>query len=489
MTARLSKELFQKLSDIVGDKYITSEPLATFVYTQDASVFGGTDARIIIRPGSTEEVSQILSLANQRRIPVVIRGGGASIYGQPKGVPKKNILLDMTRMNKVLEMNPESMTVTAQCGIIMGKLQHPCRQAGFYLFCPFAPLQIVSLGGWISGAAGGGGIWRDIVSLTVVLPDGTVVKTGGGPGSNVRQKLSYNRVLGGPDFTGLFIGDGGSFGVKTEATVRLTRFPEVIRASIFEFCKLEKVLEVIKRHVACVDPHPFNPIMVFGSGAMRNFMPDLGEGDAFVVMGMMQGHSAQEMDAKLDTFNALGEALDGQRNPALDAMAATMAASSSSESETMMDWLSFFNALGLACWLPFTLPREGFAENYCKLIAWRQKRLEEAERRAFRWNGTFEFFTPSDQSTIIGEIDVFFQNTSTPEMFAFVRTTMQQFQEYSHELGSIDVYNQGVMSYINGRFWSPGFRQLFQTVKSALDPNLILNPDLWMSEQKDTKRK
>jgi FAD/FMN-containing dehydrogenase len=66
---------------------------------------------------------------------------------------------------------------------------------------------------------------------------------------------------------------------------------------------------------------------------------------------------------------------------------------------------------------------------------------------------------------------------------------MQEFQEYSHEIGSIDVYNQGVMSYINGRFWSPGFRQLFQTVKSALDPNLILNPDLWMSEQKDTKRK
>ena len=89
MTARLSKEVFQKLRDIVGEKYITSEPLATFVYTQDASVFGGTEAGIIIRPGSTEEVSQILSLANQRRIPVVIRAEGRVFTASRKGSRKK----------------------------------------------------------------------------------------------------------------------------------------------------------------------------------------------------------------------------------------------------------------------------------------------------------------------------------------------------------------------------------------------------------------
>jgi len=366
----------------------------------------------------------------------------------------------------------------------MGKLQHPCRQAGFYLFCPFAPLQIVSLGGWISGAAGGGGIWRDIVSLTVVLPDGTVIKTGGGPGSNINQPLFYNRNLGGPDFSGLFVGDGGSFGVKTEATLRLARFPEVIRASIFEFRELEKVIEMIRRHVECVDPHPFLPIMVFGSGAMRNFMPELGEGDPFVVMGMMQGHSVQEMDAKLDSLHALGEELGGKRNQALDAMAAAMSVSSSSESETMMDWLSFFNALGLACWLPFTMPRQGFTENYRKLISWRQKRLDEAEKRGYQIGGTFEFFTPPDQSTIIGEIDIFFQDTPTPAIFEFVRTTMYEFQRYAHTLGSIDVYNQGVMSNIHARLWSPGFRHLYQTIKSSLDPNNILNPDLWVNESK-----
>jgi len=489
MSLKLAKGLLQKLRDIVGDKYITSEPLATFVYSQDASVFGGTEAELVIRPGSTDEVSRILHLANEHRNPVIVRGGGASIYGQPKGSPGSNLLLDMTRMNRILEIDHESMTVSAQCGIIMGKLQHPCRQAGFYLFCPFAPLQIVSLGGWISGAAGGGGIWRDIISLTVVLPDGTIVKTGGGPGSNINQHLFYNRNLGGPDFTGLFIGDGGSFGVKTEATLRLTRFPEVMRASIFQFHDLGKVLEMIKRHVECVDPHPFYPIMVFGSGAMRNFMPDIGEGDSFVVMGMMQGHVTQEMDAKLDVLHALGEALGGQRNPALDAMAAAMAASSSSESETMMDWLSFFNALGLACWLPFTLPRRGFAENYQKLISWRQKRLEQAEQRGYRCGGTFEFFTPPDQSTIIGEIDIFFQGTPSPEMFAFVRSTMYAFQEYSHQLGSIDVYNQGMMSNLHARLWSPGFRQLYQTIKSALDPNGILNPDLWVHEQSNFKER
>ena len=155
----------------------------------------------------------------------MVRGGGSSIYGQPPGVPGKNLLLDMTRMNRILNMNPQGMTVTAEAGIIMSRLQQACNTAGFYLFVPAAPVHTVSLGGWLSGAAGGGGIWWEIISITVVLPDGTVVRTGGGPGTHVRQTEAYSRVMGGPDFTGMFIGDGGSFGIKTEVTVRLLGLP------------------------------------------------------------------------------------------------------------------------------------------------------------------------------------------------------------------------------------------------------------------------
>jgi FAD/FMN-containing dehydrogenase len=478
MAQNYSKDLLKALSDIVGERYVTADPIATFPYTYDASIFWGTEAAIVVRPGSTGEVSQIVKLANKMEVPLVVRGGGASIYGQPRGIPRENVLVDMTRMNQVISVNAESMTVTTQCGIIMGKLQTACKKEGFYIFSPFAPLHIVSLGGWMSGAAGSAGLWTDIVSITVVLPDGTVVTTGGGPGTNVHQPLFYNRNLGGFDAAGLFIGDGGSFGIKTEATVRITPYPPVLRATIFAFRDLDIVLEMVKRHVGHVNTHPFDPILVFGAGAMKNFMGDSDTIAPFTVQGMMQGHSDREMDVKKDAFNALAEELGGARTPELDAMAEAIG-SSTAESESTMDWLSTFNGFGLAAWLPFTLPRQGFAEVYYKLIAWRTARLEEAAKRGYAWNGTWEFFTSVDPSTLIGEIDVFFRDAENPEVVSFARTMMHDFQLYAHSIGSIDVYNQGFMSDLHATYWSPGYRKLFQTIKAALDPHNILNPDLW----------
>lgn len=465
--------------DILGDTAVTRDPIACGAYRHDASLFGGTEASVVVRPRTTEDVSQVLAAAHKNGIPVVVRGGGASIYGQPKGRPGNNLLIDMTGMDDVIEVNPRSLTVTAQAGIIMGKLQHACRSEGFYVFAPFAPLHIVSLGGWMSGAAGSAGLWTDIVGMTVVLPDGTVVKTGGGPGTNVHQPIHYNRNLGGPDFSGLFIGDGGSFGIKTEATIRMTQFPPVLRAAILEFDSIEQVLEMVAWHTARVNPHPFDPIMVFGPGAMKNFMPDFEEINSFTAQGMMQGHDERVIEAKHAVFKEQAEKLGGKSNPMLDAMAAAMASSGSGEGDMEMDWLSLFNALGLAAWLPFTLPREGFLDVYRKLMDWRTERLDVARQRGLVCKATWEFFTPTDPSSLIGEIDAFFDNAESDEVRAFVISMMKDFQEFAHSLGSIDVYNQGLMAGINAGCWSPGYASLFRIVKSGIDPAGILNPGLW----------
>ena len=82
-----SNKLLESLQEIVGKEFVTTDRFATFAYTRDTSTFGGTEAETVVRPGSTEEVSRIMSLAYQHRIPVVVRGGGSSIYGQPKGIP------------------------------------------------------------------------------------------------------------------------------------------------------------------------------------------------------------------------------------------------------------------------------------------------------------------------------------------------------------------------------------------------------------------
>lgn len=476
----MQPEYIQELRTIVGEQYVTDAPAARFAYRQDASLFGGTDAAVIVRPGSTEDVSRIMALAWREAIPVVVRGGGSSIYGQPPGVPGQNLLMDMTRMNRILGMNSEGMTVTAEAGIIMGRLQEACNRAGFYLFVPAAPVHTVSLGGWLSGAAGGGGIWWEIISVTVVMPDGTVVRTGGGPGTHTLLSGAYSRIMGGPDFTGMFIGDGGSLGVKTEVTVRLMGLPSVTRASIRVFRDLETVLELMKRHVARVNPHPFDPLLVFGPGANELFSAEEGPQDTFTVMAMMQGHTDAETDARRDAFAAIGDELGGQSTPELDALAGMMARGSDGESEMEMFGLGFFNGLGVAAWLPFNMPRTRMAEVYPQLIAWREERIAEAARRGFECQARFEFMAPSDQCSVTGEVDAFFKDSPSPELRAFVRQMIRDYQEFTHALGLLDVYNQGMMSRLNARCWSDGYRALYSTVKKAVDPNNILNAGLWL---------
>ncbi|MBN1604658.1 MAG: FAD-binding oxidoreductase, partial [Chitinispirillaceae bacterium] len=204
MFEEIASKTFASLREIVGDTFVVKGPIATFAYKHDASMFDGTDALFVVRPCSTEEVSRVMATANEQAIPVVIRGGGASIFGQPKGKPGCNILLDMTRMNQVLAIDPINRTVTAQAGIIMSKLQHACSNAGFFKRLPLPPIHIATLGGWLSAAGGGGGLMLDTVGLTVVLPDGSIVQTGGGPGTNSNQPCPFNRYLGGPDLTSLF---------------------------------------------------------------------------------------------------------------------------------------------------------------------------------------------------------------------------------------------------------------------------------------------
>ncbi|KAI7837750.1 hypothetical protein COHA_008381 [Chlorella ohadii] len=168
-------------------------------------------------PASTEEVSRIVRAAAAHRTPIVPFGAGTSLEGHVAAL-RGGICLDMSRMNKVLEVNPEDMDCWVQAGVTRKQLDEHLRDTGL-----------------ASGtAAVRYGTMKDNVrSLTVVLPDGSVTRTG----RRVRKSSA------GYDLTALFVGSEGTLGVITEVSLRLFGVPEAAAAAVCTFPDMKSAVD------------------------------------------------------------------------------------------------------------------------------------------------------------------------------------------------------------------------------------------------------
>ncbi|MBO7107110.1 MAG: FAD-binding protein, partial [Verrucomicrobia bacterium] len=193
-------------------------------------------------PRTTEEVARILRFADQRRIPVTPRGAGVGYCGG--AVPAKGgIVLSVERMNKILEINPAEFVVVTQPGVITAQLQEQVEAKG--LFYPPDPAGRAesSIGGNVSTNAGGPrclkyGVTRDyILGLTVVLPDGTICKTGG--------RTHKNKT--GFDLARFFVGAEGLLGVVTEIILKVIPLPPFRSCLSAGFASMPDAAEAICR--------------------------------------------------------------------------------------------------------------------------------------------------------------------------------------------------------------------------------------------------
>jgi glycolate oxidase len=171
-------------------------------------------------PASTAEVSTIVRLAAGHRVPLVPRGAGTGLSGGAIAADGA-LTVVMTGMDRILEIDPENLTVTTQPGIINAELGRRVAEQGLFYPPDPASFEICSIGGNLAENSGGlrcvkYGVTRDyVLGLEVVLADGSVIRTGG---KNVKDAMGY-------DLTHLFIGSEGTLGIITEATLRLLRQP------------------------------------------------------------------------------------------------------------------------------------------------------------------------------------------------------------------------------------------------------------------------
>ena len=228
----LDEAAIASLASIVGPDNVLSDPDSLDRYTGDSlspsRAFGAASAferlaDVVVRPGSTAEVAQIVRWANEHLIPIVPYGGGTGVMGAV--VPEHGgIVLDVKRMNRVLEIDSESLTARVEAGVVLEELEAVLAERGLMIGHDPYSVPIATVAGTISTngvgyrACSRGPMGDQVVGLEAVLPDGRIIET--------RDVPKYSS---GPNLNHLFIGAEGTFGVITRATIQIYRSPESAR--------------------------------------------------------------------------------------------------------------------------------------------------------------------------------------------------------------------------------------------------------------------
>lgn len=192
----------------------------------------------VVYPLTTEEVATAVLFCKDRGIAITPYGTGTSLEGNFLAV-RGGLCIDLSRMDQVLRVSTDDLDCTVQAGVTCKQLNMELRDTG--LFFPVDPGADASLGGMASTRASGtnavryGTMRQNVLGLTVVLPDGRIVRTGG------RARKS----AAGYDLTGLFVGAEGTLGIITEVTLRLYGQPEAVSAAVCEFETLRGAVNAV----------------------------------------------------------------------------------------------------------------------------------------------------------------------------------------------------------------------------------------------------
>lgn len=242
------EQVLNELTGIVGSEHVSDQQEELFIYSRDMGTMLPSFPDFVVMPDTTEEVRQIVLLANRENIPVVPMGGGLVLSGLTRPL-KGGIVIDMKRMNRILEVNETSRYALVEAGASQGMLQAHLRKhhPGLKHSIPDAPPIATIAGNVLIHGSGhlsqSGGFHSEMLNgMEVVLPTGEVAKIG----SCAASPYWFSRAPL-PDLAGVFIGWAGTTGITTKLAIKLYPSRPFNDARIFIADSVDLVPDILNR--------------------------------------------------------------------------------------------------------------------------------------------------------------------------------------------------------------------------------------------------
>ncbi|HXF96199.1 MAG TPA: FAD-linked oxidase C-terminal domain-containing protein [Gemmatimonadales bacterium] len=239
-----ARSLVPALREIVGARYVRTAMAERVTYEMDGLPTHRRTPGVVVLPGTRDEVVEVMRLLSRSGVAVVPRGAGTGLSGGALA-DGEAVLLVVTRLNRILDLDPVNRRATVEPGVVNARLSAAAARHGLQYAPDPSSQTACTIGGNVAENAGGphclkyGVTCNHVLALEVVLPDGSVTQFGS-PGGEPW----------GPDLVALFVGSEGCFGIATRITVRLTPLPRAVRTLLADFPTLRAAGEAVSAVIA-----------------------------------------------------------------------------------------------------------------------------------------------------------------------------------------------------------------------------------------------
>ncbi len=471
-------ELTQRLAEIVGNEYVCGDPDTLFIYSQDMTENEPSEPELVVMPDSVEEIQAIVRLANEEKIPLTPFVAGANVGGLT--IPREGgIVVDLKRMQRLLEVNEDDMYVNIEPGVTFGHLracldkEHPRFRYAYPLSPPYTSVMCNALlDGLTNLSTKHGDMSEWINSLEVVLPTGELVNIGAAAVS----KFWFGRAPL-PDLAGLFIGWQGTTGIVTKMAVQICPKYKYQKRMFVMAYDIDSFFAFVRR---CAWTQLYDDIAGFSWPAVKMMLarrvgitksPDEPELGAYLDFS---GDSKKEMEFKEEMVSDIIKGLKDkgiELEPPLlvdDLVKINPDYLKLAEFPTTLDFLIDYGGGGFT-WVGSYGPMSKSEEGTKKVFAVMEKYgfpplLVTRPMRGGHYQ-VLRFIAPFDKSD--------------PEQVKKVRELCREMAETLLDLGFIPYKAPPWAAELIMKRADPNWVKLLRTIKNTLDPNRIMNPGNW----------